>query len=195
MKAITRHIGVASLLTLFLGACGAPDPSQDSSTDDTQGSGAQNGADLSSTQQAVYNGWTAYTSEEYAPVVCDSAALVNRAQCRGRYCDDIRAYCQPTAGTVGASYWTTYFSEEGTDYRYCNAGYWVTGFSCSGDYCDNISLQCTYIYGISAKNCYWTGWHSEEGGGTLAFGNQYYARGAQCDGSNCDNKRYYVCQP
>ncbi len=195
MNMTTRDISVAFLVSLFLGACGAENPSRDSSADNGGGTGEQAGADISSTQQAVYNGWTAYTSEEYAPIVCDSAALMNQVQCRGRYCDDTRAYCQPTVGSVGASYWTTYFSEESTDYRYCNAGYWMTGIACSGDYCDNISLQCTYIYGISAKNCYWTGWHSEEGGGALNFGNQYYARGAQCDGSNCDNKRYYVCQP
>jgi hypothetical protein len=194
MKSAIHRIGLVIGTTLVLGACGAEPLSQEQSVDNGGATGESAGAEIANTQQAISIGWTAYTSEEYAPIVCDSGSLMNQVQCQGSNCDNIRAYCQPSGGTVAASYWTSYFSEEGTDYRYCNAGYWVTGISCTGDYCDNISLQCTRINGISAINCYWTGWMSEEGGGVLAFGYKYYPRGVQCDGDYCDNKRFYVCQ-
>lgn len=150
--------------------------------------------DIASTEQALYSGWTAYVSEEYAPIGCDSGSLMSAVQCTGAYCDNTRAYCQPTNSVLGGSYWTSYFSEESTNYRVCAGGYFVTGMACKGAYCDNLSLQCSYVSNHSATNCYWTGWVSEEGGGTLSFGNGYYIQGAQCSGAYCDNKRFYVCQ-
>ena len=149
---------------------------------------------LASTEQDVISGWTPYTSDEYPPISCDAGSLMNAVQCTGRFCDNIRAYCNPTGGVRGGSYQTPYFSEEGTSWAYCASGYWVTGLSCQGAYCDNVSLQCSYISNITSYNCYWTGWVSEEGGGFLAFGAGYYARGAQCSGAFCDNMRFYVCQ-
>jgi hypothetical protein len=195
MKTIATGIGLFVAATALAVGCGAPGLSQEQAIDEGNAGGEQGGsADIASTQQAVTLGWTAYTSEEYAPIVCDSASLMNSVQCSGSYCDNIRAYCQPTGGSVGPSSWSSYFSEESTNYRYCASGYWVTGIACSGSYCDNISIQCTRIYNVSTLNCYWTGWVSEEGGGTLSFGYHYYARGVQCHGSHCDNKRFYVCQ-
>jgi hypothetical protein len=194
----TTNVRVAMLLTttVLAAGCGASDPSQgDAAETDKAGGGAEEkGADIASTQQAVYSGWTAWMSEENPPIVCDSGASINSVQCRGSYCDDERAYCQPTGGSAGGYYWTDYFSEESTSWRYCNWGYWVTGLACNGSYCDNNALQCTYISGINPINCYWTGWVSEEGGGSLSFGYHYYPRGMQCSGSHCDNKRFYVCQ-
>jgi hypothetical protein len=196
MKTTTLRLGLLVGAASLAFGCGAPDPSSQESAANgsTSAETQEKGADISSTQQAVYSGWTPYTSEEYPPIVCDSGAGMNSVQCSGSNCDNTRAYCQPTGGSVGGSYWTGYFSEESTNYRYCNAGYWMTGLSCNGSYCDNNALQCTYIYGITATNCYWTGWVSEEGGGTLSFGHHYYARGMQCSGGHCDNKRFYVCQ-
>jgi len=195
MKRTTRSIGLFFCTTLLAVGCGAPDPSHGESAGDTGGGADEGkGADIASTQEAVYSGWTAYTSEEYAPIICDSGGLVNAAQCSGSNCDNTRFLCQPSGGSAGGVYWTSYFSEESTNYRYCNPGYWVTGLACNGSYCDNNALQCQYIYGISPINCYWTGWVSEEGGGLLSFGYHYYARGMQCNGGHCDNKRFYVCQ-
>jgi len=203
MKETSRQIGFLLGVGALIVGCGATDPSQESSiekentSDSEPEKGAdiqEKGADIASTQQAVSNAWTAYTSEEYPPIICDSASLMNRVQCSGSNCDNTRAYCQSSGGSLGPSYWTSYFSEETTSYRYCNAGYWVTGLACNGSYCDNNALQCSYIYGISPQNCYWTGWVSEEGGGLLSFGYHYYARGMQCSGGHCDNKRFYVCQ-
>jgi hypothetical protein len=195
MKTTNGRIGLFFGAALLAIGCGASDLSQEQSGENGNGGATeQNGADISSTQQAVYSGWTAYTSEEYPPILCDSGAMPNSVQCSGSRCDNTRFYCQPTGGSAGASYWTDYFSEESTNYRFCNAGYWATGLSCNGSYCDNNPLQCTYISGVSAQNCYWTGWVSEEGGGNLAFGYHYYPRGMQCSGGSCDNKRFYVCQ-
>jgi hypothetical protein len=171
-----------------LTGCAADDGDEGDFKDDSEES------QVSLTSAAVINAWTPYTSEEYPPIVCDGASAFSAVQCSGSNCDNIRAYCPATRGSRGASTWTTYFSEEGTDYRFCGANQWVTGLSCRGRYCDDISLQCTTISGVYPTNCYWTGWISEEGGGYLGFGSGYYARGAQCDGDFCDNKRWYVCQ-
>ena len=94
-----------------------------------QDSGSEN---LSSTEQGIYSGWTPYTSEEHPPVVCDSGSRMSAVQCSGSFCDNIRAYCSPSGGSVYASYWTSHVSEEGTNTRHCNGGYWVTGFACQG---------------------------------------------------------------
>src|SRR5690242_8019911 len=67
-------------------------------------------ADLASTEQAVYSGWTPFTSDEYPPITCDGVSLMSAVQCTGRYCDNIRAYCTPSTGVRGSSYWTSYFS-------------------------------------------------------------------------------------
>lgn len=142
--------------------------------------------------QLGIQGWSSYTSEEYLYAYCGSS-MVNGTQCQGSYCDNIRLYCQSSGLSANGTAWTTYFSEEGTNYRYCPAGSWVTGLSCKGSNCDNIALQCIY-FNATPKNCYWTGWMSEENGGQLFFGAGYFVRGAQCSGSYCDNKRYYVCQ-
>jgi hypothetical protein len=172
---------------VILGGCGTGAEENTTNTD-TQTS-------FATTDQHITSGWTAFTSEEYPPITCDSSSLVSGVQCTGSNCDNIRFLCTPTAGVRGTSYWTSYFSEEGTNWRYCNAGSWVTGIACNGDDCDNISLQCSYMSNISQRNCYWTGWMSEENGGYLYFGTNYFINGVQCDGDDCDNKRYYVCQP
>ena len=173
--------------TATFGGCGMG-PAEPSNDQDAATS-------LATTEQEIFSGWTAYTSEEYAPVTCDGGSLISAFQCSGSYCDNIRAYCQPAGGVRGFSYWTPYFSEEGANSKDCGIGYWVTGIACSGSNCDNISLQCSYMSNFTRKNCYWTGWMSEENGGTLSFGSNYYAVAVQCSGSNCDNKRYLACQP
>ncbi|ATB42509.1 hypothetical protein CYFUS_007987 [Cystobacter fuscus] len=173
--------------TFVLGACGV------GAAEDAQG--REEVADLATQEQAVSSGWTPYTSDEFSPISCDGSSLISAAQCSGDYCDNIRFYCQPTAGVRGSSYWTGYFSDEGVNYKYCDPGFWITAVACSHDYCDNISIQCSYMSNISQRNCYWTGWMSDENGGYLGFGSGYFAMGVQCSGEFCDNKRYYVCQP
>lgn len=143
---------------------------------------------------AVLNGWTPYTSEEYAPISCSGSGIFKAVQCSGAYCDNIRAYCGSTAGTRGSTTWTSYFSEEGTNYRFCAANQWVTGLACRGKYCDEVALQCSAFTGVTPSACVWTGWISEEGGGYLDFGAGYFARGMQCSGAYCDSKRWYVCR-
>ena len=191
----TTHTIGSLLVCLFTGAllfAGCARGDTDTEGDEISG-GAVESEDIAEAQEAIVSGWTAYTSEEYPPVNCDGTSLVSQARCSGKYCDNIGLYCTPTGGTAGGATWTSYFSEEGTNYRYCGAGSWVTGVACTGKYCDNISLQCRSVTGTPV-NCYWTGWMSEENGGTLSFGAGYYARGVQCSGSYCDNKRYYACQ-
>lgn len=189
MSIRVKYLMAATLVgsTFMLGGCGVDTAEEASGGEDT--------ASIATTKQAIYSGWTPYTSEEYAPISCDGGSLVSAVQCRGAYCDDITFHCQPAGGVRGYSYWTSYFSEEGTNYRTCASGYWVTGLACSGSYCDNISLQCSYMSNLSPKNCYWTGWMSEENGGYLGFGSGYYVVGVECSGDYCDNKRYHVCQP
>jgi hypothetical protein len=177
--------------TLILGGCGAeaPGASEDESVSDET-------VELGTTEQAVYIGWTAYTSEERAPIGCDGGSLPTQAQCSGSYCDNMRLNCQDSGAYRGGSYWTPYFSDNGIPvFRLCDPGYWMTGLACTGQYCDNLSLQCTYMSGISPKNCFWSGWHSEENTGLLNFGPGVYPTGAWCRGDYCDDIKYYLCQP
>lgn len=177
--------------TLALGGCGADSP------DTSVAEPVQDEAvELGTTEQAVYYGWTPYTSDELAPVVCDGGSLPKAVQCSGRYCDNMRMECQDTGGARGASYWSTYISDE---YAYsfitCNPGYWMTGLACSGSYCDRISIQCSYMGNFTAKNCFDTGWYSEENVTPFSFPVGYYPRGMRCSGSFCDNVRFTLCQP
>lgn len=148
-----------------------------------------------STEQATYSGWTPSTSEEYPPISCDGASLMKAVHCAGAFCDNISMYCQPVSGiSPGGSYWTSFFSEEGSPSRNCIEGHWITSIACQGAFCDNIALQCTRMINTTPRNCYWTGFMSEEGGGFLGFGTGYFARGAECRGAYCDDKRFFVCQ-
>jgi len=169
--------------TVALGGCTAQADLEAESTEET-----------ASTEDALVSGWTSYISEETPPLSCDQSSLISSVQISGSYADNIRAFCQPTRAARADSYWTPRFSEEGTNYQFCNAGYWATGLSCSGRYCDNVSIQCSRMTNVTPQNCYWSGWVSEEGSGRLNFGSGYYARGAQCSGRYCDNMRFYVCQ-
>lgn len=147
---------------------------------------------------ATYTGWTPYTSEEFPPVGCDPGSRVTGVGCQGSNCDNIRLHCATGGGTVYSTWWTTYFSEEGDNYRDCGLYAHVTGVACSGSKCDNIALQCARTMPWNAwppkspPKCQWTGWMSEEYGGTLWLTGGK-VRGVQCSGGYCDNKRYLMC--
>ncbi|ADO75198.1 hypothetical protein [Stigmatella aurantiaca] len=158
--------------------------------------GGEEATGLATTEQATMSGWTSYTSEEpsYTPIICDQTGLVNGAQCTGEHCDNVRFFCEATLFAVlGASYWSSDFSDENSDATYCKAGHWLTGFKCIGRFCDNVSIQCTAISNFTPKNCTWTGWYSENYG-SIYFPSAYYARGMQCRGDYCDEMSYYICQ-
>jgi hypothetical protein len=57
MKTTTRRSGLLFCATLLAIGCGAPDPSQQPSGESGSGGGTEEkGADITSTQQAVYSG-------------------------------------------------------------------------------------------------------------------------------------------
>ncbi len=145
--------------------------------------------------QAAITGWTPYTSEESPPITCDRDGMVTGVGCSGGYCDNIAMYCEATGKDPQESYWSTYVSEEGTNYRECPGRHWLVGIDCQGAYCDNLSLQCRYFANTNPSGCFWTDWVSEENGGTLWFGAGFYARAMECNGGYCDNKRFLVCRP
>ncbi len=96
--------------------------------------------------------WTGWFSEEgQAQANCPTNSFVVRAQCSGRYCDNLRLYCVPFAtngdfvfgSQIRVSGW---FSEEGGGSGSCGSGYAVVGMRCGGDYCDNIRLKCRRWY-------------------------------------------------
>jgi hypothetical protein len=150
--------------------------------------------EIGSIPLATVSGWTRYTSEESPPIGCEQTSMVTAFGCSGSYCDNVRMYCSPTGLSGSGSSWTTYFSEEGNNRRFCGDRQWMVGLACSGRYCDNLAIQCRSFLASSPNGCFWTGWISEEGGGTLYFGQGYYARGMECSGSYCDNKRFWVCR-
>jgi hypothetical protein len=133
---------------------------------------------------------TAAVSEEDPPAACAFGDAVSGATCYGDYCDNTKLTCASTQFPVYNRYWTSNFSEEGVNYRYCGATEIMTGISCAGSYCDNVSMECTNI-GRTRNNCYWAGPYSEEQG-FASFGGRY-VNGMLCTGSNCDNHYYYVC--
>jgi hypothetical protein len=197
-----RSIGLALVLSSIFGLAGCVmEPIDGEAGDEADGLADEARVDgpqedeeesVASVEQAVYAGWTNYTSEEYPPVSCDAGSVVGAAQCSGWYCDNIRLSCQPSNKGVGPTTWTSYFSEEGTNHRFCPWNAWLSGIACNGWYCDNIALQCT-VLSATPYNCFWTGWMSEEYGGQVSLPMGYAARGVQCDGPYCDNKRYYAC--
>ena len=194
MRVFNARLGLSVVSLAFAGAVFVAPGCATDPADDVDEEAPSGDALVGESRSAITFGWTAYTSEEYPPIGCDNGSGITDFQCTGRYCDNFRAYCSPTGGSGGSSYWTGYFSEEGTNNAVCSAGSWVTGMSCRGRYCDDVALQCTSMGGISEKNCIWTGWVSEENGGTLNFGSGYFMRGARCSGSYCDNMSFLVCQ-
>lgn len=146
------------------------------------------------------SGWTVWTSEEYPPVVCDPGSVLTGFGCSGGSCDNVRLHCSPAGVGAHQTYWSAFFSEEGTNYAICPFDAWVTGIACNGGSCDNISIQCTSTQPGPIKTppktpaqCQWTGWMSEENGGTLWLNYYGHVRGVQCSGGKCDNKRFYLC--
>lgn len=193
----SRHFALVAYLAL-VPACESPDEPASADNEELAGDASPAGAPDRFAAPAepvfTYNGWTPWTSEEYPPVGCDPGSLVGEFGCSGGWCDNVRLDCVPTGQSAGGSSWTSYFSEEGTNYRQCAEGAWMTGIACKGGWCDDVAIQCTSYPNITAKDCYWTGWISEEGGGTLTFGPGFYARGALCGGSRCDNMRFLICR-
>lgn len=137
--------------------------------------------------------WTGWTSEEYPPLTCNTGNVARGVDCSGQYCDWVSLDCvSPGSATFTTQSWTSYFSEEGTNYRYCPSQSWLTGIACKGSYCDDISLKCTRITNRTPTNCDWSGYFSEEDPPFVAPSGKYI-RGVQCGGNYCDNKRYYHC--
>lgn len=143
---------------------------------------------LPMTANAAYS--TGSVSEEDPPAACDIGDAVYAATCSGSYCDNTRLYCDETNHPVSSRNWSSYFSEEGTNYRECGSNQIMTGISCAGSYCDNNSIECSTIP-RTRYNCQWVGPYSEEQGYRY-FGGKY-ASGMWCTGSYCDNHYYYVC--
>lgn len=135
--------------------------------------------------------WTAYTSDNKPPVTCATGSMVTGFQCLGRYCDDVRLKCQPQTGhTLTTRTWSSYFSEEGTNYRTCTD--FMTGIAATGNYSDNLSIECTTSTTRSPRSCVWSAYFSEEDPAFEAPSG-YFIRSLQCSGSNCDRMRAEYC--
>jgi hypothetical protein len=155
---------------------------------------AQGSAEVAGVAAAVSN-WSPFTSEEYPPLTASNGQLITAMQCRGSYCDNVALGYQNVPGLNHTSNsWTSYFSEEGTNYRICSGNnVYMTGISCQGSYCDNVSIQCTAVTGKSKTSCQWMPWFSEEQQYSyLPPG--YYSAGLQCRGSYCDDMSILACR-
>ena len=137
--------------------------------------------------------WSTYTSEEYPPLTSYEPNLIDALWCSGSYCDKLYIRNESNGSNYGNNYWSSYFSEEGTNYRRCSSNQFMTGVACKGRYCDNVSIQCTRVLNKTKGYCHWTPMFSEEHGG-MYLSTGYYAAGLQCFGSYCDNKRIWACQ-
>lgn len=138
--------------------------------------------------------WSPETSEESPPLTASNGQLISAMQCRGGYCDNVRLGYENIAGiNHTTNSWTSYFSEEGTNYRTCGANSFMTGISCRGGYCDDVSLQCTVATGKNRGSCKWMPWFSEEAQYSYLEPG-YYAAGLACRGRYCDDFSIYACQ-
>ncbi|MGK3976447.1 hypothetical protein WMF38_32670 [Sorangium sp. So ce118] len=194
---ITSTLSLVSLLgstLLMVAGCMASPVDSASDVDADIDSDAETAEEVGTAADAITNGWMPETSDGLAPIACDSGNAISGFRCRGSDCDNIKGYCMSLGTYNTSTYWTTYFSEESTNWRTCNAGDFVTGFACTGSYCDNVSLQCSHLNGKTWGNCYWSGFISEENGGMITFPPDYFIAGAQCEGDHCDNMAFYYCQ-
>ncbi|WP_437832052.1 hypothetical protein [Sorangium sp. So ce1153] len=192
---ITSTLSLVSLLgstLLMVAGCMAP-PVDGESDVDADIDAETTAEEVGTAADAITNGWMPETSDGWAPIACDSGNAISAFRCRGSDCDNIKGYCSSLGTYNTSTYWTTYFSEESTNWRTCNAGDFVTGFACTGSYCDNVSLQCSHLNGKTWGDCYWSGFISEENGGMIYFPPDYYIAGAKCDGDHCDNMAFYYC--
>lgn len=139
------------------------------------------------------SGWSAYISKNTPPKTCNTGQLIRGAQCRGGWCKNIRLQCQgASSGKPTWRTWTSYFSEEKKNWRYCPHNTWMSGLVCRGKRCNDIAMECTHM-GRAGRNCRWSGWFSEEDP-AFSASKGHFIRGIQCGGNYCDNKRYYHCQ-
>lgn len=142
----------------------------------------------------LYTYWSSRTSEEYPPITSSNRYLIDAMYCSGGYCDNIYFRNKRTYRNYDHNYWTSFFSEEGTNYRTCGASNsFMTGVACKGSNCDNVSIQCTNLINSSRSSCYWTAYFSEEEGYKY-LPSGYYAAGLRCRGAYCDNKSIYACR-
>jgi hypothetical protein len=144
--------------------------------------------------------------DEVGPQTCGGDDAVRTVACTGRFCDDVHLTCERvpafTAIAPSTSTWTDYFSEEGTNYRFCWNGVElgvITGMQCTGSYCDNHRLQCSQLVFTSGRvndsTCFWSEEISEEFGRAIAQPPAgFYATGMMCTGRFCDNLRFHFCR-
>lgn len=142
---------------------------------------------------ATYSlGWSEWISKNLPPRTCDVGSLVNGALCRGGWCKNLQIRCEHSRhGKASRRTWTSYFSEEKTNWRYCPDYSWMSGLVCRGKRCNDIAMECTKM-DRAGSACRWSGWFSEEDPAFTAGGGRFI-RGIQCGGDYCDNKRYYHC--
>lgn len=176
-------LGLALSLPLLVSAAGCLGPEEE----------VADGQPVEPTGELEAKVWTGWTSEEMPPLECTSGRLVSGVECNGSNCDNVRLDCYPVSGTFGYGSWSTYFSEESPNTRYCGTNAWMTGIACRGSYCDMLSIECTELTGRTVGSCAWSGYFSEEHGPFQAPAG-HYIRGIECNGAYCDNKRYYYCR-
>ncbi len=144
-------------------------------------------------------------SEETQPAICNPGSLVTEVKCTGKYCDNLKIKCGGPAGEFHArratnAVWTSLKSEESGGMNVCPTDHYIAGFACNGRYCDNLSLYCVKLRGVTRTSfpCADKGPISEENGGRLKFteetlGLKFGAISMHCTGRYCDNKKFKVC--
>ncbi len=139
--------------------------------------------------------WLNWTTDGAAAIQTGNAFLTHGLRCDGRYCDNVNLLATESGYSQTNSWWTDYFSEEGTNYRICDNNAFVTGIQCSGSYCDSISLKCSQLNNNNVRTgCYWSAAVSEESGGKFVAPESMYIAGASCNGRYCDTMSLYLCQ-
>ncbi|WP_246839086.1 RICIN domain-containing protein [Leptospira wolffii] len=207
-RKIVRHLSVLACVSLLSGmsfACSEKSSGSGSELLSALVNGltpqkAENGGGLVSASSYFHTEifpphWLNWTTDGANPIETGTAFLTRGLKCSGRYCDDVNLLASESGYTQTNSWWTDWFSEEGTNYRICDNNGFVTGIKCSGSYCDNVSLKCSQLNNNNVRTgCYWTGPISEEDGGKFVAPESMYIAGASCNGRYCDSMALYLCQ-
>lgn len=88
-------------------------------------------------------------------------------------------------GKITSPVWTGYTSEEKAPLE-CVSGRLVGGVDCEGSFCDNISLDCLTVSGLTVGSSSWTSYFSDESPNSRTCSTNEWMTGIACQGNYCD---------
>jgi hypothetical protein len=88
-------------------------------------------------------------------------------------------------GEISSPLWTGSTSEERAPLE-CLSGRLVGGVDCEGSFCDNVSLDCLPVTGLTVGSSAWTSYFSDEAPNSRTCSTKEWMTGIACQGNYCD---------